>query len=98
MSHMSNQNIDERNQKVAEVEGYVCDECREPYWTGYNGRWCSRECFEAYNGGQEKTRISEMTIEELINNPLDAIEPILDDREHEKVSNLRDGKTLPLGR
>ena len=79
-----------------EVEGYVCDECKGTYWTGYNGRWCSRECFEAYNGGQVKTKISEMTIEELIHNPLDALEPIFADREHEKVNNLRCGKTLLL--
>jgi len=95
MSHMSNKNVDELNAKrIAKVEGYVCDECHEPYWTGYNGRWCSRACFEAYNG-EQTTKISEMTIEELINNPLDAIEPIVD-REHEKVNNLRTGKTLPL--
>jgi len=71
-----------------------CDECGTWHTPNEWGRFCSEECLEAYDrrlSEHSRPKINDMTIEELINNPLDALEPILE--EHRKIDNLRNGNT-----
>ena len=95
MSHMSNKDIE----KSIEFADKWCKECGMPYWTGTEDGFCSESCKELYEYDQEmeawrKSKINEMSIEELINNPLEALEPIL--KEHTKETNLRNNKTRSL--
>ena len=95
MSHMSNKAINDRNEVP-----YNCLKCGTHYYTGYNGIFCSEGCAYAM---EETVRILKSGVERLekANGRLQIEDMILDDlihdREHEKVNNLRNGKTLPLG-
>jgi hypothetical protein len=101
---MKNKDIDERNaqhQDEVEYADQWCKECQLPFWTGIDG-FCSESCKDLHEYDAEmeiwrqeeeerkKMREQRMAIEELIHAPFK-------DREHEKVNNLRRGKTLPLG-
>ena len=104
MSHMSNKDLEERNaghQEEVEYAENWCRECGMPYWIGTEDGFCCEDCKELYEYDEEmeayrkeaeerkKLREDRMAIEELIHSPFK-------DGEHEKVNNLRTGKTLPL--
>ena len=63
MSHMSNKSIDERNRVIDDTIEIKCREC--PNWFAPDaehewGMFCSEECLEAHDAGQETYRKAEI--------------------------------------
>ena len=95
MSFMSNKNVDEKNEvdeALAERPNW-CVNCKTNIPD--DEQFCSDTCLDEWDRKMERWR-QDLEIENLIHDPKEICEPIFKDREHEKVNNLRNGKTLPL--
>ena len=93
MSHMSNKDLEEHNEAMKDRPNW-CVNCKTNIPD--DEQFCSDTCLDEWDRKMERWR-QDLKIENLIHDPLEICEPIFKDGEHEKVNNLRTGKTLPLG-